>query len=58
MLSRVFLIQQGKCCGLECLMCPYEHKHSGSSEIIRKDVWDDLADWEKDELKQTMGLSF
>ena len=39
MLSRVYLIQTGKCCGLECLMCPYEKKHSGSSELIRKEVW-------------------
>ncbi|MBT7423303.1 MAG: hypothetical protein HN782_03760, partial [Candidatus Marinimicrobia bacterium] len=23
MLSRVFLIKQGKCCGNGCLMCPY-----------------------------------
>tara|TARA_Y100000590_G_C15276008_1_gene846953 strand:+ start:487 stop:651 length:165 start_codon:yes stop_codon:yes gene_type:complete len=51
MLSRVFLIGQGKCCGLKCLMCPYENKHSGCSDKIRVEVWDDLACWEKEELK-------
>tara|TARA_B100000945_G_C20374429_1_gene593829 strand:- start:236 stop:442 length:207 start_codon:yes stop_codon:yes gene_type:complete len=51
MLSRVFLIQQNKCCGLKCLMCPYEEKHSGESNIIRAEVWDDLSDWEMEELK-------
>tara|TARA_B100001029_G_C15010055_1_gene423672 strand:- start:340 stop:528 length:189 start_codon:yes stop_codon:yes gene_type:complete len=51
MLSRIFLINQEKCCGLECLMCPYENKHSGLSSIIRQEVWNELEDWEKEQLK-------
>ena len=27
MLSREYLINRGTCCGLGCLMCPYEPKH-------------------------------
>ena len=50
MLSRVFLIKQNQCCGLKCLMCPYENKHTGLSNLIRKEVWKNLADWEKEEL--------
>ena len=38
MLSKVFLIKQGKCCGNGCLMCPYVDKHSGKGTEIRKDV--------------------
>jgi len=51
MLSRIFLINQEKCCGLECLMCPYENKHSGLSSIIRQEVWNELEDWEKEQLQ-------
>ena len=51
MLSKVFLIKQGKCCGNRCLMCPYINKHSGKSTEIRKDVLDSLEKWEKEELK-------
>ena len=51
MLSRVFLIKKGKCCGLKCLMCPYKNKHSGLSNQIRQTVWDDLKEWEKEELE-------
>ena len=51
MLSRVFLIKQGSCCGNKCLMCPYTKKHSGNSKIIRKDVLKSLGEWEKKELK-------
>ena len=51
MLSRVFLIKQGKCCGNECLMCPYESKHSGKSKKIRKSVIENLEKWEKKELE-------
>ena len=28
MLSREYLINRGTCCGLGCLMCPYEPKHT------------------------------
>ena len=51
MLSKVFLIKQGKCCVNRCLMCPYINKHSGKSTEIRKDVLDSLEKWEKEELK-------
>ena len=50
MLSTTFLIKQGKCCGKGCLMCPYTKKHSGKSNIIRKEVLKNLKDWEKEEL--------
>jgi len=51
MLSRVFLIKQGICCGNRCLMCPYTQKHSGNSKTIRKKVLESLEEWEKKELK-------
>jgi hypothetical protein len=50
MLSTIFLIKQGKCCGRGCLMCPYTNKHSGKSKVIRGEVWNDLKDWEKEQL--------
>ena len=52
MLSRVFLIKQGHCCGHKCLMCPYEEMHSGKSKKIRNDVIGQLQDWEKKEIKK------
>ncbi len=52
MLSRVFLIKQGHCCGHKCLMCPYEKMHSGKSKKIRNEVIMQLQDWEKEELKK------
>mgnify|MGYP004250842095 FL=1 len=52
MLSRIFLINQGKCCGNECKMCPYEQKHKGLSRVIRKDVLSSLEDWEREELNE------
>ena len=52
MLSRVFLIKQGHCCGHKCLMCPYEKMHSGKSKKIRNEVIIQLQDWEKQELKK------
>ena len=50
MLSKIFLIKRGKCCGNRCLMCPYENKHSGESNNLRIGVIDNLEDWEKEEL--------
>ena len=50
MLSTIFLIKQGQCCGNKCLMCPYTKKHTGKSKFVRKDVWMNLEKWEKDEL--------
>lgn len=50
MLSRFFLIKQGKCCGNKCLMCPYYIKHDKGSRQIRKEVLADLESWEKQQL--------
>ena len=50
MLSRVFLIKQGECCGNGCLMCPYEERHIGKSKKIRTEIIKKLEIWEKDEL--------
>ena len=50
MLSRVFLIQQGKCCGNGCLMCPYTNRHSGQSNTIKKEVLNSLESWERQAL--------
>ena len=52
MLSRIFLIKQGKCCGNKCVMCPYTKKHSGKSTKIRPRVLKSLEKWEKDELQK------
>ena len=52
MLSIVFLIKQGHCCGHKCLMCPYEKMHSGKSKKIRNEVIMQLQDREKEELKK------
>ena len=51
MLSRVFLINQGKCCGKKCMMCPYEKKHSGKSKLIRKSIINNLEPWERKEIR-------
>tara|TARA_B100001996_G_C18410960_1_gene496842 strand:- start:409 stop:585 length:177 start_codon:yes stop_codon:yes gene_type:complete len=53
MLSKIFLIKQGKCCGHKCLMCPYENKHSGKSKKLRKGILENLDNWEKKELDLT-----
>ena len=52
MLSKVFLIKQGKCCGNGCLMCPYNDKHSGTSNKIRDEVLNSLEPWELEELNK------
>jgi len=37
MLSREYLINRGTCCGLGCLMCPYEPKHTeGVTKVMKK----------------------
>ena len=37
MLSREYLINRGICCGLGCLMCPYEPKHTeGVTKVMKK----------------------
>ena len=51
MLSRIFLIKQGKCCGNKCFMCPYTKKHSGKSKKIRSEILKSLENWEKEELQ-------
>jgi hypothetical protein len=38
MLSRLFLINNGKCCGIGCFMCPYEPKNHRNSTTIREEV--------------------
>tara|TARA_X000001036_G_C20555558_1_gene756195 strand:+ start:68 stop:238 length:171 start_codon:yes stop_codon:yes gene_type:complete len=50
MLSRVFLIKRGKCCGHKCYMCPFEDKHSGSSNVVRVDILNNLNELEIKEL--------
>ena len=32
MLSKVFLLKLGQCCGLGCSLCPYISKHSGLTD--------------------------
>ncbi len=56
MLSRVFLIKQGNCCGHKCLMCPYEEMHSGKSKKIRNEVLKQLQDWEIQEIKKNRSI--
>jgi hypothetical protein len=50
MLSKIFLIKQGKCCGNGCLMCPYHKKHSRGTRRLRKEVVTNLENWEKEQL--------
>ena len=38
MLSREFLIEQKKCCGNTCFMCPYEPKHKKGSTKVNRDI--------------------
>ena len=52
MLSRIFLIKQGKCCGNGCLMCPYEERHNEKSKKVKKEILVNLEDWEKKELEE------
>ena len=39
MLSREFLIRRGYCCGLGCLMCPYEPKHEEGNTNLMSDSY-------------------
>ena len=57
MLSRVFLINQNKCCARKCLMCPYEQKHSGKSSVVRKEIIEDLDEWELKQIKNVRKLN-
>ena len=57
MLSRVFLINQNKCCARKCLMCPYEQKHSGKSSVVRKEIIEDLDEWELKQIKNVGKLN-
>ena len=50
MLSRVFLIKRGECCGHKCYMCPFEDKHSGLSNVVRADILNNLNELEIKEL--------
>ena len=38
MLSKEFLIERGYCCGLGCLMCPYEPKHTKDNTVLAEDI--------------------
>jgi len=42
MLSKEYLLQRGYCCGLGCLMCPYEPKHTEGNTIMSKKVSNEL----------------
>ena len=57
MLSRVFLINQNKCCARKCLMCPYEQKHSGKSRVVRKEIIQDLDEWELKQINNVRKLN-
>ena len=39
MLSREFLTERGYCCGLGCLMCPYEPKHTKGNTKLMSDSY-------------------
>tara|TARA_B100000700_G_C14251197_1_gene492600 strand:+ start:108 stop:284 length:177 start_codon:yes stop_codon:yes gene_type:complete len=54
MLSRIFLIKQGKCCGNGCFMCPYHKKHTKGSKLISQRVIDSLEIWEKKEIQSIL----
>jgi len=51
LLSKVFLIKQGQCCGLECSLCPYIPKYSGLTNKLCPKVLKNLEEWEKSELE-------
>tara|TARA_Y100000768_G_scaffold89832_1_gene64653 strand:+ start:42 stop:203 length:162 start_codon:yes stop_codon:yes gene_type:complete len=53
MLSRLFLLNNGKCCGNGCLMCPYEPKHCKDSKIVRNEIYTNSR---KEELKEIKSL--
>ena len=38
MLSKEFLKERGYCCGLGCLMCPYEPKHTKDNTVLAEDI--------------------
>ena len=47
MLSREFLIKRGYCCGLGCLMCPYEPKHTEGNTNLMGDSYGAAKELEK-----------
>ena len=51
MLSKIFLIRQGQCCGHGCVMCPYIPKHSIYTTKINVDIFKELENWEIKELE-------
>lgn len=57
MLSKLFLIKQGKCCGHGCLQCPYIPRHSGMTNKININIFNNLEKWELEELKKD-GIQF
>ena len=52
MLTKLFLIKQGNCCGHGCIQCPYYPKHSGNSNKINLEIFNELEDWEMEELQK------
>ena len=42
MLSKEYLLERGYCCGLGCLMCPYEPKHTEGNTIMSGKISNEL----------------
>ena len=42
MLSKEYLLERGYCCGLGCLMCPYEPKHIEGNTTMSNTVSNEL----------------
>jgi len=38
-------------------MCPYEKKHSGKSSVVRKEIIEDLDEWELKQIKNVRKLN-
>tara|TARA_B100001029_G_C15042667_1_gene444786 strand:+ start:1587 stop:1787 length:201 start_codon:yes stop_codon:yes gene_type:complete len=51
LLSKLYLIKQGKCCGHGCFQCPYDPPHSGMTNKININIYKNLEEWELNELK-------
>tara|TARA_B110000438_G_C15557220_1_gene539569 strand:- start:531 stop:695 length:165 start_codon:yes stop_codon:yes gene_type:complete len=52
MLSRLFLLQNKKCCGEGCRMCPYEPKNFKDSVAISKKIISICTKEELQEIKK------
>tara|TARA_X000000950_G_scaffold104415_1_gene131600 strand:+ start:2702 stop:2821 length:120 start_codon:yes stop_codon:yes gene_type:complete len=38
-------------------MCPYEQKHSGKSRVVRKEIIQDLDEWELKQINNVRKLN-